>query len=652
MILRQRERQDCGMNIRLIKRFLLILAAIGAACLVFALGYISFVIGSTPIDSVLTQVVPGKQYQYPGGNLEEGATVKQSSLETYLAFSTATKSPQEYIEFLKKEGVLDPYGQVYFEVNEDIALPDIRGNNCERVFCFQRKLPFQNIPRVFWKGLIGIEDNRFVHHFGIDLRSIARALFKDILAMRFVEGGSTITQQLVKNMFYSNERSIIRKINEMILAVYIESNYPKEQILEAYFNEIVWGSLQGIRIKGIGAASIFYFGKNIEFLKPYEATILISLLKGPYYYQPIRHTERLKTRVEAVFKRLLELNFFSKKDQLEWADEDWKKWISWLEEREKARDFYTIWKTFSAGDIDKDFYQKYVLHDKVKDVLLSIPTEVRTKHQIESKLIISNWNGENFQTYYQLYSNLERDKTKALAEEKHQLGSILKPLIYRLILSPEQGLNSLVTTEPVHLKLKSGVWSPSESHKIITSDIPIKEALQRSYNNPLIRLSSDYGFDQLEVKLKEYIPEIQTPLSEYPAQLLGAVELPLTRVAEVYAKFLKQSCYGKDSLGGEILREMADPTITTISKSTLRQFRDMRFFGKTGTSNNGNHNWFIGFDGRSLYVLWVGASGVKSKDPLKLYGSTTAFRIFQNYLVERGKTFQVFDCLEDDPLQI
>lgn len=639
------------MNIRLIKRFLLIFFAIGAACIVFAVGYISFVIGSTPIDSVLSQVVPGKQFKYPGGTLEEGATVKRSSLAAYLAFSTDKKSPQSYLEFLEKENVLEAYGKHFYEINEDIALPDISGNNCERIFCFQRKLPFQNIPRVFWKGLIGIEDNRFVHHFGIDLRSIARALFKDLLAMRFVEGGSTITQQLVKNMFYSNERSIVRKINEMILAIYIESNYPKEQILEAYFNEIVWGSLQGIRIKGIGAASIFYFGKNIEFLEPYEATILISLLKGPYFYHPIKRTERLKTRVKAVYKRLLDLKFFLKKDKLAWEESEWDKWIAWLKEREESRDYYTIWKTFKAGNHNTDFYQKYVLQDKVKDVLLSIPLELRKRHQIESKLIIANWDGQKFQTYYDLYSNLERDKARALKEENHQLGSILKPLIYRLILTPEQGLDSLVTTEPIQLKLKSGVWAPKESHHIKTQEIPIKEALQKSYNNPLIRLASEFGFDELEQKLVEYIPEIQRPLAEYPAQLLGAVELPLARVTEVYQKFLKKSCFEKDPLGGEILRDMADPNLTTIRKSTLRQFRDMRFFGKTGTSNNGNHNWFIGFDGRSLYVLWVGANGVKSQEPLKLYGSTTAFRIFQNYLVERGKTFQVFDCLEEGPLQ-
>lgn len=630
----------------------MIFFAIGAACFVFALGYIAFVINTTPIDMTLAQVVPEKQMFSTGGNLEEGSMVKQSSLMAYLAFSNAKKSPEKTIDFYVKEGVLAPSGKVYFEINEDLALPDIGANDCERVFCFQRKLAFQNIPRVFWKGLIGVEDNRFVHHFGIDLRSIARALFKDIVAMRFVEGGSTITQQLVKNMFFTNERSIIRKINEIILAVYIESNYPKERILEAYFNEIVWGSLQGIRIKGIGAASIFYFGKEISYLEPYEATILIALLKGPYFYHPIKRTERLKTRVEAVFKRLLDLNFFSKKDNLEWSEKKWDEWLAWLKNRDEARDYYSIWKTLKAGDHKKDFYQKYVLHDKVKDVLLSIPLELRKEHQIESKLMILEWNGTTFENYYSLYSNLERDKTIALTAEPHQLGSILKPLIYKLILSPEEGLNALVTTEPVTLKLKSGTWTPSESHKIATEDIPIKEALQKSYNNPLIRLSESYGFDLLENSLAEYIPEIKRPLAEYPAQLLGAVELPISRVSEVYKKFIEESCYKKDTLGGEILREMADPNLTTIRKSTMRQFRDMRFFGKTGTSNNGNHNWFIGFDGRSLYVLWVGANGKKSTKPLKLYGSTTSFRIFQNYLVERGKTFQVFECLEEESLQI
>ena len=169
---------------------------------------------------------------------------------------------------------------------------------------------------------------------------------------------------------------------------------------------------------------------------------------------------------------------------------------------EKRRDYYSIWKTLKAENHSKDFYQKYVLHDKVKDVLLSIPIELRKKHQIESKLIISEWNGTKFENYYSLYSNMERDKIVALKTESHQLGSILKPLIYRLILNSEEDLNNFVTTKPISLKLKSGSWTPKESHQIPITDIPIKEALQKSYNNPLIRLSEDYGFDLLRRKTR------------------------------------------------------------------------------------------------------------------------------------------------------
>lgn len=652
LILRQRVRAVLSVNIDLIKKILKVFAALSLLGIIFAIGYITMVISMTPIAEKMNKVNPETKKLLTAGNLEEGSTITKEALLSYLAFSESEQEPEKFLNDLKAKEKIEYFGRGFIELNEDIALPKIEDNFCEDLFCYQKKLPFQKIPRAFWKGLIGIEDSRFVHHFGIDFRSIGRALYRDIMAMSFVEGGSTITQQLVKNMFYTNKRSIIRKINEIIIAVYIEQNYPKEMILESYFNEIVWGSLQSVRIKGIAAASIFYFGKGIDFLTPYEATILISMLKGPYYYNPIKKLDRLKTRVKAVFKRLLDLNFFQSKDKLEWNDARWDDWQKSLIDREETRPYYSVWKTFNGGNHEEDFYQKFVLQDKAKELLLSIDDEIRKKHQIEAKLIISNWDGEKFQKYYQLYSNPQREQGPALEEENHQLGSILKPIVYKYLLNSKDELYDMISTEPVTLKLKSGSWSPRESHKIGVPEMEVREALQQSFNNPIIRLAQKIGFDVLEKKLKVIIPELKTPLAEYPAQLLGAVELPIKRVSEVFQNFIQSGCFADNELGNQIIKEMADPTLTTIRKVTYKKFRDVKFFGKTGTSNNGNQNWFIAFDGKSLYALWVGASGVRSTKSLKLYGSTTAFRIFQNFLNERGKTFSVFDCIEDETQQI
>ena len=170
-----------------------------------------------------------------------------------------------------------------------------------------------------------MEDIRFIFHKGVDLRSILRALWVDLKAGSFVQGGSTITQQLVKNLYLSNEKTISRKIKEFIIALYIEQVYSKEKILETYLNEFVWGSLQGTKVKGVSSAAIFYFGKNVRYLEPYEAAILIAMLKGPYFYHPIRRPNRLRKRVNLIFEKLKNLSLFPATEGL-WGDLIWSKW--------------------------------------------------------------------------------------------------------------------------------------------------------------------------------------------------------------------------------------------------------------------------------------------------------------------------------------
>jgi penicillin-binding protein 1B len=136
-------------------------------------------------------------------------------------------------------------------IDQTLKLSELVNNDCERVYCFQHRIDFSKLPVILWKGLLGVEDYRFLDHSGVDPVSILRAIIVDIKEMKLVQGGSTLTQQLVKNLFLTTKKTLDRKFRELFIHLYLESVMEKEEILSAYFNEVFWGTFQGIYIKGV-----------------------------------------------------------------------------------------------------------------------------------------------------------------------------------------------------------------------------------------------------------------------------------------------------------------------------------------------------------------------------------------------------------------
>lgn len=567
--------------------------------------------------------------------LEGGSLVRTSDLKLYALFSEEQTILRE---------LLSQHSGKEIGVDEDLDLPRFYRNDCLTIYCYQKRIPFEQIPSPFWKGLIGIEDARFLDHPGIDVRSIARALIKDIMEMRFVQGGSTVTQQLVKNLFLSNEKTIMRKVKEVIVALYVEAKYPKENILEAYFNEFEWGALQGIKIKGLYAASLFYFGKRPWEVTPYEASILIGLLKGPYYYRPLSHLERLKERTAVVTGKLIELGLYTADELAPWTEKEWESFQDRLLGGEKERPYFSAWwLSRSASHDGISPYEKLVLHRQVYRVLKTFDDK---EADLAAKIMIGaglgNFDPANIFSYY---SKFERDQKKAMEIEKHQVGSALKPIAYGIYLALGSKVSDEVETGPLTIKLKSGSWSPRESHSNIPEKMTIENSLRDSLNRPVIRLAQQYGFDVIEEKLLEYFPELQVPLAEYPAQLLGALEVPLKNFFMSYQEFTRRACKGPGAPERAVLLDvLSDPEQTTVRRRVSKRMGAMRFFGKTGTSNNGQDNWFVGFDGAKLAVIWVGNEGPRGESDLKLYGSSTAFEIYQGWLEYRGRRLNELQC--------
>ncbi len=516
-----------------------------------------------------------------------------------------------------------------FKVLNSQTLELDKGNTCGLINCYQKRVHFSDIPSVLWRGLIGIEDFRFLDHKGIDPLAILRAIIADIKAGKFVQGGSTLTQQLVKNLYFSNSKSLIRKLKEAILSIYIESRYEKEEILQAYFNEVEWGVFAGLRVKGIHAASKIYFNKNPRDLNNYEAIILSSMLKGPNLYHPLKNQLKLRGRADHIYKRLKEKELISKYDDSQWNDLKWES----LKKDLAISNTDTRYKSFSYAIKEDDFMKHFIIHDETSLFLKKYDKDIAVKFYSNSFECDQRYCDFNY------YSKLERDSIENL-EYKIQVGSLLKPLIYQSIISESGGAYEEISTEPIELSLLSGVWIPRD-RPFTSNYITLDQALKESRNIPLIRKSRDFGFLKLENELLKYNLNLKTPLSEYPSQLLGSIEMNFFDLFKSYKVFKNSEC----DTGRRIYFLLNDPNENTLKNVVNEELSYKEFFGKTGTTNKGLDSWFLTLDDDKFHAIWVGLEGDRKGKELPFSGSRIAFKLFQSYLMRSGQNIRPLNCL-------
>lgn len=575
------------------------------------------------------------------GQLESGSHPEVESVKSFLLFTETNITFRDWLVANSSSGKIEEKNNS-LEILQNISMPKLAANECQQVYCYQRRMSFESIPSVFWKGLIGIEDVRFLEHQGVDFRSIARAIITDIKAMRLVQGGSTITQQLVKNLFLTNEKSFQRKIQEILVSFYIEAKFPKENILEAYFNEVFFGSFEGIRVKGLFAASIFYFQKKPQELNSYEASILVSLLKGPSYYHPINHQERLKKRVSVVYEKLREMNLFYGSNEVLWSEKDWERWSEDLKKITERGMKHALWMTIGLGQKLINEFDAFVLVDQMRQMQKNIQTSYpETDFGIKILIRDLSPNRRYKSNELMLYSKYERSWQEAMTKEKHHIGSTFKPIIFHVLDQNNVNLQELVSTDELTMKLVSGSWSPRETIKNYPSELTLAQALQLSLNRPIVRAVQSFGFEKMQKDLLRFVPDLKTPLSEYPAQLLGSVELSLDQILDMYKKFVDEQC-GDDKYN--VFGLLSDPQKTTIRRQVSEGFSEIPFFGKTGTSNDGLDNLFVFYDGKHLGVIWVGVEGKRAESSVRLFGSTTSFELFQRFSMQRGSRFPELNC--------
>lgn len=523
-------------------------------------------------------------------------------------------------------------------------------------------------PDLLRKGLIVVEDQRFAKHFGLDPQGLARAAIKNIAAGHVVEGGSTLTQQLVKNLFLSNERSFVRKGREAVMALLLEWHFDKGAILEAYGNEVYLGQDGNRAIHGFGLASRFWFGKPLVELNAAELALLVGMVKGPSAYNPQRHHESATKRRNLVLRLWFDAGLLDAQQLaatqasplgIEANTQGRRTTTAFLDlvRRELRRDFPA--EVLSHNGLRIDTHLSSRLQALAESVILQSISELEPRGGagLQAALVASSPVDGKIQAVVGSSHPGARGFNRAL-DARRPIGSLIKPLVYYGALQMPQTY-SLVTPlqdEPLSLSLPNGdVWEPKNFDEKAHGSVPLFRALANSYNLATARLAVDLGISTLvrtlrDIGVSEGIPAV-------PALSLGVLELSPMQVAGIYNTLaaggypspLRSIAAVATAQGEVLLRDELklerglDPKISHLVHWALKQTlkdgtgRSARHFlspsrvlaGKTGTSDDQRDAWFAGYGATLQATVWVGQD---DNSPMRLTGSSGALPIWARFM--------------------
>ena len=529
----------------------------------------------------------------------------------------------------------------------------------------------EQFPEVMVDALLATEDRDFYQHDGVSPLAIARAVVVNAKAGRTVQGGSTLTQQLAKNLFLSRERTLWRKIREAYIALILDYRYSKDRILEAYLNEVYLGQTGGEAIHGFGLAAQVYFGRPIEELRIDQLAMLVGMVKGPSYYNPMRFPDRVKDRRDLVLRLMMQEEILSprqydmaasrpldvkKRASISTRQPAYFQQLKW-ELKEKAGEAYQRGEGLRAiTTLDPLSQQK-----AEKAIERTVPQlEKRAGKGLESAMVIVDRQSGEIRAMIG-GSRTGFDGFNRAINAKRPIGSLVKPAIYLSALeNPEK--YSLATTlddKPISLKGSKGTtWTPRNYDRKFRGQVPLYYALSRSLNVPTVNLGLMVGLSKVSDTLVKLGVDAQE-INQVPAMLLGSISLSPYQVAQMYQtlgnggrKSPLTALKAVVNTDGELLYEnfprssrVVSEQATwltiygmkkTVSEGTARflnsKYSWAALAGKTGTSNDSRDSWYAGIDGREVAITWLGRDDNK---PMRLTGSSGALRVYADYLSMR-----------------
>lgn len=531
-------------------------------------------------------------------------------------------------------------------------------------------IQLSDAPDALVDALVAIEDQDFYQHFGISLKGIARAMWANIRAGAFVQGGSTLTQQLIKNFYLTADRTLARKLMEVPMAVLLEYHYSKDEILEAYLNEVYLGQDGNRAIHGFGLGANYFFALPLQELQLQHHALLAGMVKGPSYFDPRRHPERAKQRRDLVLKVLFDEGKISEAEYLMAVNAP----LGVVAKGTLTKEAYPAYldlvkrqlrEEYADEDLSSEGLQVFTSLDpisqrKAETALTSTIEQLQQQHgeklaDLQGSMVVTDpQTGEvlaiigDRRTRYQGFN-------RALDAER-PMGSLVKPAVYLTALNNGYTLATPADDSPYQFELPNGdVWQPQNYDRKSHEDILLIDALAHSYNLATARMGMTLGLDKVIDTLSRLGVEKQ--LRPYPSLLLGAQSLSTLEMAAMYQTIAA----GGFQIPPRAIRSVTDAEGEALSRypfklqqtipaepifllqtalqevmrsgtgryATSQLPAGMRVAGKTGTSDDQRDSWFAGYSANRLAVVWLGLDNNQS---LPLTGSSGALPVWTKYM--------------------
>ncbi len=539
----------------------------------------------------------------------------------------------------------------------------------------------KDVPEALIQALISVEDRSFFDHYGVSLKGIARAMWSNLKAGQVVQGGSTLTQQLVKNFFLTSERSVWRKLVEAPMAMLLELHYSKEEILQAYLNEVYLGQAGSRAIHGFGLASHYYFGGPLDSLSLEQLSLLAGLVKGPSYYDPRRHPQRALARRNLVIDLLHRQGFISADE----AREVSQRALGVVPKTSLVKGAFPAYLDLVKRQLRRDYRQQDlaseglqvftnldpIVQQKAESSLITVSDQLKRRYggklqALEGALVVGNSQTGDVVAVVGGRDPRFQGFNRAL-DAVRPIGSLVKPAVFLTALerSREYTLASQIQDIPLRLENPNGtVWEPSNFDHQSHGAVPLHQALSRSYNLATARLGIDLGMDKVIDTLRRL--GVERDISPFPATLLGSLSLSPLEVMQLYQTVASngfetplRAIRSVLTADGEVLSSYSfepeqkfNPATMHLlqyalqetvregtAKSVYNRFpATLNLAGKTGTTNDQRDSWFAGFTGNYLAISWLGRD---DNQPTPLTGSSGALQVWSELMTRlRPQSYQ------------
>ncbi|MCW8931975.1 MAG: penicillin-binding protein 1B [Gammaproteobacteria bacterium] len=521
----------------------------------------------------------------------------------------------------------------------------------------------EEIPKKLKNTLLSVEDRNFYHHYGIDPKGIARAIWTNLKAGSTVQGGSTLTQQLIKNYFLTKERTLVRKINEAIMSLLLEYHYSKDEILTAYINEVYLGQDGRRAIHGFALASEYYFKRPITQLSQPQIALLVGLVKGPSYYNPRNNKQRATKRRNTVLKVMLDQGVIQKGDYEKAVKTDLGISRRWSRNNSPFPAFLDsvknqLQENYNQDDLtDKGLRIFTTLNPQVQwaaeNALASQIKSLGKKRSkdLQGAIVVSHRDSAEILAIVGGKNSQEGDFNRAV-NARRPIGSLIKPAIYLTAFEQGYTLSSLLNDKSFSAKsVKGKLWKPKNFDKKEHGLVPLHVALAKSYNLSTARLGMEIGVDKVLNTVRSL--GVETDALPYPAVLLGSLTLSPMQVSQMYQTMADQGFYSPlhtilsvQDENNQTLQQYPvrverriNESLVYLINANLQEVISMgtgkglshyipshyNIAGKTGTTNELRDSWFAGFGNNLVGVVWLGRDDNK---PAGLTGSSGALKVW------------------------